>query len=742
LAYPIETLLQLMSGKTITLGWDAVVAYDMDTVNTLFAQQYVQNVSANQHFPPLTTTIEIAEDTLSLVVSNLTLGPPLISFSGANAATQQANVTMNFIAGELIVLTQAGSVEYVSAYQTITPADQYALDMLVDLKQVTGEVEDHKKVVVDLANAQNYTANLLSGSGAANLLGEYFQTLFQKEAQGTLTYELGSLVFGSEVNLVPTMFEIRTQAAPSGGSDGAVLLFVATTYNPNGGSLPGEDYPYLIPDGFSGALVVGSNTLFGNIMGPTYEKELVGNATVTTHTFDGENAASYISFTGGNAATPQSIKYTWTTGGGVWHSIWSGSKGNGTPNYQPVQVPYQGLTVQPANDLLAISWSNQWGQEFGASTVEAKTGATSSSDQTVNLTISADMTAAASVANNVVSFAGSGSPSVTFGSSGWVAKWFGNGELRDMGGAAVAAAAQPVAQAVLNVQVPQVDVFAVDHLLFPSSNAMQLSAVHIPGDLALFGAVTAASGALTVTPLQAVVARGQTQQFAASQSPATWTCYPRIGSISAAGLYTAPTSRFAGPIAVTATANQNTAQGVVVVVPMPVAVSPAFSVVQPGAQPLAIACSVVGGATPAWSITPSDGSLGTIDQTGTYTPPATIPAGIAAAVVTAAADGQSASAVLCLVNAAFAIPLTPPYTPTPLSAGKTQQFASAIPKQRFALTLNWSICPQLGTITQQGLYTAPDTIAAPAAVAVMVQAEQDTDLIGLAVVMLAPAHGG
>ena len=741
MAYPIETLLQLMSGKTITLGWDAVVAYDMDTVNTLFAQQYVQNVSANQHFPPLTTTIEIAEGTLSLVVNNLTLGPPLISFSGANAATQQANVTMNFIAGELIVLTQAGSVEYVSAYQTIMPADQYALDMLVDLKQVTGEVDDHKKVVVDLANAQNYTANLLSGSGAANLLGEYFQTLFQKEAQGTLTYELGSLVFGSEVNLIPTMFEIRTQAAPSGGSDGAVLLFVATTYNPNGGSLPGEDYPYLIPDGFSGALVVGSNTLFGNIMAPTYEKELVGNATVTTHTFDGENAASYISFTGGNAATPQSIKYTWTTGGGVWHSIWSGSKGNGTPNYQPVQVPYQGLTVQPANDLLAISWSNQWGQEFGASTVEAKTGATSSSDQTVNLTISADMTAAASVADNVVSFTGSGSPSVTFGSSGWVAKWFGNGELRDMGGAAVAAAAKPVAQAVLNVQVPQVDVFAVDHLLFPSSNAMQLSAVHIPGDLALFGAVTAASGALTVTPLQAVVARGQTQQFAASR-------VRRPGhAIRVLDRFRLPASTPRLRAGLRARLRLR---------------PPRIKIPRRGRGGRADA----GGGQPRF--------LGRAARRATVGHclfgRRRRDAGLEHHAVRRLARHHrsnrhlyaaghdsgghqcrgrdrgrrqpSASAVLCLVNAAFAIPLTPPYTPTPLSAGKTQQFASAIPKQRFALTLNWSICPQLGTITQQGLYTAPDTIAAPAAVAVMVQAEQDTDLIGLAVVMLAPAHGG
>ena len=251
-----------------------------------------------------------------------------------------------------------------------------------------------------------------------------------------------------------------------------------------------------------------------------------------------------------------------------------------------------------------------------------------------------------------------------------------------------------MAQAVLNVQVPQVDVFAVDRLLLPSSNAMQLSAVHIPGDLALFGAVTAASGALTVTPLQAVVARGQTQQFAASQKSgdldmlsAYWInfgCRPLHRAYEpvcgpGCGYGHRQSKHRAGGRGGRADAGGGQSRFLPSCSPArnrwPSPVRSSAAQRRPGA-----------------SRRPTVRSASSIKPAPT-TQPTVIPAGIAAAVVTATADGQSASAVLCLVNAAFAIPLTPPYTPTPLSAGKTQQFASAIPKQRFGLTLNWSICP-------------------------------------------------
>jgi len=732
-SYPIDTLLQKMAGKTVTLGWDVVVAYNTTAVNTLFAQQYVQNVAAGQDLPPQTTTLPIAGSSVTLDVVNLTLGPPLISFPDADTTTQQAMVTMDFIAGELVVLDQAGEVEYVSSYQSIVPGDQYALTMTVDLGSVTGEVEEHK-VVVDLSNASNFKANLI-GAGSASLLGSYFQTLFQDATKATLTYELGSLVFGTGVNLVPQMFEIRTQPPPSGGDDGAVLLFVATSYNPDGGNLPGLSFPYLIPDGYSGALVVASATLFGNIMVPYYEQVTPGNATLAVSTLGGSNPASYIRFTGGSAQTTAPISKTWFSGGGIFHSVWSGSASNNRQNLSNVVVPYAGLTIQPANDLLSMSWSSQFNQSFGASTSAPRVG-TSYSTDTLTLTISANLSAKGSVdSGNVVSFAGGGSASVNFASSGWLSQWFGNGNLVNVAGNEIASAAQPVVEATLKVTIPEVDAFAVSHLLFPSSNALQLSAATIPGDLALFGAVTSAAGTLSVSPLQAVIAWGQTQQFTASQPVTKWTRYPAIGGISPAGLYTAPKAGFTGPVVITAYSGGELTTAVVTIVSAPVMVSPAFSVVQPGAQAFKISSSVLGGASPAWSIAPANGSLGTVDQSGNYTPPSSsFPSGINIAVVTATADGQSASMVLCLFDAVFAYNVTPTYTPAPLTAGQTQQFTSE------PSIGTWSLSPPLGTISSSGLYTAPAAISAPATVVVIVQ-DPGTSWVGFALVMLAPTEG-
>src|SRR4026208_1508710 len=147
MANPINTLLAAMNQKTVTLGWDVVVAYNADSVNDLFAQQYVANVRANQHLPPINGTLDLSSGvTVQLV--NLTLGPPLISFV-PSVTDQQAIVLMNFIAGDVVVQQQSGSVAYVSAYQSIVPGDDYALKMVVQLAQVQGQVSAQNVVVVN-----------------------------------------------------------------------------------------------------------------------------------------------------------------------------------------------------------------------------------------------------------------------------------------------------------------------------------------------------------------------------------------------------------------------------------------------------------------------------------------------------------------------------------------------------------------------------------------------------------------
>lgn len=730
----IATVLQQMSGKTVTLGWDVVVGYNADSVNDLFAQQYVANVRANQNLPPITDSISLGTG-VQVLLANVVLGPPLISFT-PQVGNQQAIVDMNFIAGEVMVLEQSGSVQYVSGYQAIVPGDQYTLQMIVDLQQVTGEVTNSKAVIVDLQNASNYKANLLSGTSAAVYLGQYFQEFFEKVTQGNLTYQLGALTFGTSENLTPVSFDIRTQPAPDSTSDGAVLLFVATTFNPTGGNLPGSEFPYLIPQGYGCYVVVASKTLFANIMAPYYQYNLNGNPTLQVNQGAGSDPSSYLTFIGGGIDCGV-ITASWSSGGGVFHSVWSGSPGdwmNGNPGYKNVVVPFNGLSIQPSNDLLAINWSNTWSQQWTGTT--AYSGGESGSANNIDLSISGSFNANPSVASNdVVSFSGYGSPSITFQESSWLSKWFGNGDLRDQAGSAMVGKAAPVAKQILNFQIPQVNAFAVSHLLFPAENALQFSEAYVPGDLALFGAIQPSETAFTVSPLQSVIAGGETQQFSVSGGETVaWTINPRIGSISQSGLYTAPLSvPQAIPIVVTATSGDDVSTAILTVVPSPIAVSPAFTVVFPNAQPTTFVAAVLGnlGAV-TWSISPSDGSCGTISSSGVYTPPSPLPAGVNVATITATAGNQSATALLALVNAVMAFGLTPAYAT--LGPDGTQQFNAG-----GGVTLNWSVLPSgAGSITSDGLYTAPSSISKNSTALVLVQMPSDMSLVGIGVVILTP----
>jgi hypothetical protein len=707
----IQAVLNLMTGKTVTLGWDVVAGYGASSVNELFAQQFVTNVRANQNLAPITANVQVGNTEVQL--QNVVLGPPLISFS-ETVGTQQAIVQMNFVSGNVIVMSQSGPIQYVTGYQSIVPGDQYVLQMVVNLLQVQGEVTSNKAVIVDLQNASNYTANLVAGASGAEYLGQYFQEFFQKEAAGTLTYQLGSVTFGTSENLTPVSFEIRTQPKGSSGSDGAVLLLVATNYNPNGGNLPGSGYPYLIPSGYGAVLVVQSSTLFGKLMPAFYSKNMSGSPTFETNVLSGSNAASYLTFTGGSASAGI-VKGNWSSGETVSHQVWSGSPGDflgGNPGYQAATVPYTGLSLEPSNNLLAVNWSTSWSQLFTGWTMISQDGVQSASDSHLTLTISnASYIATPSVdaSTDVVSFTGSGgTPDVTFTHSSWIDKWFGNGDARDEAAMTLANAAAPEAKKVLNAQIPQVDTFAVSNLLFPGSNVMQFSDVYVPGDLALFGNIAPSQTAFSISPLQSVIGAGEPQQFTVSTgATVTWGYNPRIGTMLQSGLYTAPSAvPNAIPIVITATdSNNDVSTAIVTVVPQAVSVSPSFAMLFPNQPPVAFSAAVVGNlGTPTWSISPDDGSAGTISSSGVYTPPASFTQ-IVGATITATAGSEGASAVIALVPDPIAIDVTPNFVT--LQAGAPQQFT--VPGSN---TVNWSVIPTTGagTIDSNGNYTPPLTI--------------------------------
>ncbi len=721
----VTDVLQTMSGKTVTLGWDVVVGYDAASINDLFAQQYVANVKQNANLQPISATISLAEG-VQVQLVNVILGPPLISFD-AQLANQQATITMNFVSGDVLVVEQSGSVQYVSAYQSIVPGDQYALQMTVDLAQVQGDVTASKEVVVDLQNASQCTVNLLPGTSDAAYLGTYFQSFLAKEAQGELTYQLGALTMGTSEDLVPTSFEIRTQPNPATTSDGAVLLFVATTYNPGGGQTPDATLPYFIPSDYGCFVFVGSKTLFGNVMPSYFSSVLQGSPTFAVNQGSGSNAASWLAFTGGNANCG-TMSAEWTSGN-VNYRFWAGSySGPLSPVHEDVLIPFDGLSIEPSNDLLTVNWSTSWSQKFAGWMQSGKFAAPSSSNVSINVTGSFTATPEVSSSNdNLIQFSGSGSPAFTWQQSDWFQKYCGNGNVRDGFATQMASFAKPVAKSILSLKLPQVNTFAVDHLLFPAENVVQLSEAYVPGDLACFGTIEPAS-TFALSPLQSVIAAGQTVQFTASNgvTVSEWGMNPIRGTI-ASGLYTAPSFvPSSTPVVITATsADNDVATAIVMVVPSPVTISPAFTMVFPNDAPVPFTAAVLGGGTVTWSVAGS----GSIDANGLYTPPSTVPAGVSIDTITASAGSESATATVALVNAVLAFALDPPYAA--LGANGAQAFTTS------GATYTWSVSPaSAGSVDQNGNYSAPYEIAQNTTALIVAQDASDASLVGTAIVIL------
>jgi hypothetical protein len=210
--------------------------------------------------------------------------------------------------------------------------------------------------------------------------------------------------------------------------------------------------------------------------------------------------------------------------------------------------------------------------------------------------------------------------------------------------------------------------------------------VENPGTLwgAAFNATfAAAASAQTINPKSASVNLGATQQFT-SAGATSWTA--TAGTISASGLYTAPsTMPSASTVTVTATGPDGSASATVSLVSAQ-AISPATVSVALGATQQFTSS----GAT-SWAA-----SAGTISGSGLYTAPSAMPSS-STVTVTAKGSAGSASATVTLDSAQSISPAT-----VSVALGATQPFTSA-GATAWAATY--------GTVTSSGLYTAPSAMS-------------------------------
>ncbi|WP_367599079.1 hypothetical protein [Pseudomonas fulva] len=264
MAYSKEQLLERLRRGSATLGWGAVVAYSRSRLNALLMQQYLQRLDTLSFLPPFSDELPVMGARPTVIeLEGLEFGTPRLSFINASLSNSRARLIMNLVAGRCTSV-QLSDGALINTFN-VTEAMGYTLEIDLDLMLVTGEVDRHGRVSLDLANGSSLRCSLLQEHPALNQqLVAALDTWFHELPARMSQFDLGIVDLQGYDRLSPRRFIIRTQAAPGAKlrqavnqGDGAVLVFIRVSANNADGVSPDSSYPYLIPDGnYSASMLV------------------------------------------------------------------------------------------------------------------------------------------------------------------------------------------------------------------------------------------------------------------------------------------------------------------------------------------------------------------------------------------------------------------------------------------------------------------------------------------------------
>ena len=215
---------------------------------------------------------------------------------------------------------------------------------------------------------------------------------------------------------------------------------------------------------------------------------------------------------------------------------------------------------------------------------------------------------------------------------------------------------------------------------------------------------------ISVSPSTATLSTGAQKQFAASVSGSTntavtWTASG--GSVTSGGLYTAPSSAGTYTVTATSAADSTKSASAAVTVSQPtqvsISVSPSTVSLSTGGQ-AQFTANVSGTSNTAvtWSA-----SGGTVSTSGLYVAPSA--AGTYTIKAVSVADPTKSASATASVSVAQAIAVSVSPTTVAMPQKWQQQFAATVSgSSNTAVT--WSVKQGTGTITQSGLYTAPQAV--------------------------------
>ncbi len=260
---------------------------------------------------------------------------------------------------------------------------------------------------------------------------------------------------------------------------------------------------------------------------------------------------------------------------------------------------------------------------------------------------------------------------------------------------------------------------------------------------------TATSTTISINPIGPTVALGQPEQFTATvmgttNQQVTWTVAPAgVGSISSAGVYTAPpTTPSQQTIIVKATSAADPTKiasaAISFTASVGVSVNPVSTSLTAG-QTQQFTANITGTTNQqvTWSVL--SGGPGTISPSGLYAAPSSITSQQTVTVAATSVADPTKTATGTITLTPSGIFLTP--QTASLSGGQTQQFTPSI-SGTTNQQVTWTVLAGgAGTISTSGLYTAPASITTQQTVTVQATSAADMTKTAIASITLTPTVG-
>ncbi|ROM85929.1 hypothetical protein BK652_04960 [Pseudomonas brassicacearum] len=606
----VDTLLDWLKEKPRTLGWGAILAYGRSETNKMLLQEYITRFSSGDFMQPITE--EIRDNTTPThkdFLHNYQMDAPRLSFAGSKLQKSSAKLTMKEVGGtHLSFSKQEGAQQWsLTRVSEKDVLDGPGLKFDIDLMTSTGSVTSAGRVELDISNGSDYRLIDMPSEHLQRVAGERFHDHFKGLPQAQRVFVLNDLRFEPDQFLKPSKFHIRTRSKKESGvslladedeGEGEVLLFVAMEGDGNGTvPIDNADLRYLLPEGHSATVLLGSEMLFKKIIAEGVRRthtledafraefetvngftEMIGfggKGKYAEHFYDGTPTADrYIKFIQvvslitnfsdhGGGPQPGLASFRVRREAGEIVLDWRGTK------EQSCIIFYS--TFPPTiSGNLGSAWECVWRFKYK---LEPQTGRIMLAVDESNELFKVDVSVGTYQDQPLLI---QDFPRIKASFEGMIAPF-----LR---------------QTIETFISPttEINVFTLNSLLFRNEDAVRFDSVHCPGDMAAFGHVGPRQSAFSITELEPIIPHTVAHTFTTEprRNDLTWSVRNILGetvpkgTITNTGVYTPPTDaqiqRSSVRVVITATDGTHTSSALVSVTKRSLSVNPLIMIATAG----------------------------------------------------------------------------------------------------------------------------------------------------------------